>query len=71
MLLRGKEGGGFQISLVCSRLCVGFFSGWKMKWGKNGNAPICPTMLKPVGKSSCSLSGSMALIMSSAPRGNE
>ena len=25
MLLRGKEGGGFQISLVCSRLCVDFF----------------------------------------------
>ena len=28
-------------------------------------APTWPTMLKPVGKSSCSASGSMALIMSS------
>ena len=70
MLLRGKKGGGFISVCLSSLVCVCVFL-VEHELGKERHAPICPTMLKPVGKSSCSLSGSMALMMSSARQGNE
>lgn len=36
-----------------------------MEWRGSRDAPMCPTMLKPVGMSEESATGSMALIMSS------
>ncbi len=45
------------------------FSGGGVPSMGTTDSPTCPTMLNPVGSSSCSDSGSMALIMSSD--GNE